>query len=51
MAKQKKNEEIITSTFEDCFYSSGVENIGYNYFDFHLICKNQKFDKINPYVL
>ena len=48
MAKGKKHEQMITEAFEKHIKENNLNNIKYEYFDFHYACRGQNFDKVNP---
>ena len=47
----KKSEQLITSSFEDHLIKNDFPHIRYQYFDFHHVCKNQKYELINPTII
>jgi phosphatidylinositol-bisphosphatase len=47
MAKNKKEEQMITDTFEDLMKKNNPANVRYEYFDFHHAVKGQRFDRVN----
>lgn len=50
MGRSKKNEQLITDTFEKHVQSNNLDNVKYEYFDFHHACKGQQFQKVNPLI-
>ena len=47
MAKGKKEEQMITEAFETHIKSNVLQDLGYEFFDFHNAVKNQNYDKTN----
>jgi len=50
MAKSKKEEQMITDTFEDLIKKNNLQNVRYEYFDFHHAVKGQRFDRVNAII-
>lgn len=48
MAKSKKEEQMITETYESHVQKNNLPYMRYEYFDFHHACKGQRYDKVNP---
>lgn len=48
MSKTKKDEQAITDAFEEHMKKNNLQNVRYEFFDFHQEVKGQKFDKVNP---
>ena len=47
----KKSEQLITSSFEVHLIKNDFQYIRYQYFDFHHICSNQKYELVNPTII
>ncbi len=50
MAKNKKEEQMITEAFESHIRANVLNETGYEYFDFHRHVGNQKFENTNPLI-
>ena len=50
MAKAKKEEQMITDTYEDLMKKNNLQNARYEYFDFHHAVKGQRFDRVNAVI-
>jgi len=50
MAKHKKEEQMITDTFEELVKKNDLANIRYEYFDFHHAVRGQRFDRVNSII-
>jgi len=50
MSKAKKDEQAITTSFEEHMKNNNLPDVRYEFFDFHQEVKGQKFDKVNPKV-
>jgi hypothetical protein len=50
MAKGKSQEQMITEAYETLVRMNNLQNLRYEYFDFHHACRGQKFEKVNPLV-
>jgi len=47
----KKSEQLITSSFEVHLIKNDFPYIRYQFFDFHQVCKNQKYELVNPTII
>ena len=47
MSKSRKDEQMIADAFENHLKTNVLNNVGYEYFDFHAVVQNQKYDKTN----
>ena len=50
MAKNKKEEQMITEAFETHIKANKLNETGYEYFDFHHHVKNQRFENSNALI-
>ena len=50
MAKGKPQEQMITEAYESHIKLNNLQDVKYEYFDFHHACKGQRFDMVNPLV-
>jgi len=50
MSKTKKDEQTITTAFEEHMRKNNLQSVRYEFFDFHHEVKGQKFDRVNPKV-
>ena len=50
MGRSKRNEQLVTETFERHIQQNNLDNVKYEYFDFHHACKGQRFDRVNPLI-
>lgn len=41
-----KSEQILTEAFENLIQKNNLENVRYEFFDFHAACKGQKFENL-----
>lgn len=39
---------MITEGFETHIKNNNLDNVRYKFFDFHTVCKDQKYEKVNP---
>ena len=50
MAKNIPGENIITETFESHIHNNDIPWVKYIYFDFHRVCKHNKFANLDPII-
>ena len=50
MSKSKKEEQMITDTFEELMTKNQLSDARYEYFDFHHAVKGQRFDRVNAII-
>jgi hypothetical protein len=50
MQMQKQNEQNLTLAFERQVHHTALDNLRYEFFDMHLICKNSCYDRLNPLI-
>ncbi|EAR97727.3 endonuclease/exonuclease/phosphatase family protein (macronuclear) [Tetrahymena thermophila SB210] len=50
MKKSKEQEQMITEGFETHLKHNNLDFVRYKFFDFHTVCKDQKYEKVNPII-
>lgn len=50
LKKDKSGESILTEAFEKHILNNDLPYVKYEYFDLHHVCKNQRFDFVNPLI-
>ena len=48
MKKHSENEQLITESYETHLRNNNLDFVKYRFFDFHTVCKDQKYEKVNP---
>lgn len=50
LSKDKPQEQSLTAAFETMIQLLKLDNVRYEFFDFHGACKNQKYDSLNQLI-
>ncbi|EAR95552.1 endonuclease/exonuclease/phosphatase family protein (macronuclear) [Tetrahymena thermophila SB210] len=48
MKRGKPSEQLITEGFEAHVKNNNLDHVRYKFFDFHTVCKNEKYENVNP---
>ncbi|EGR30494.1 hypothetical protein IMG5_130860, partial [Ichthyophthirius multifiliis] len=48
MKKHNENEQLVTESYEAHLKNNCLDFVRYRFFDFHTVCKDQRYEKVNP---
>jgi hypothetical protein len=50
LSSHRVEEKEVTENFETLIKRNDFDYMKYEYFDFHTICKNEVYEKVNPLI-